>query len=82
MKASQEQLRDCQWIETTTVAVNGELQSQEQKRGYYGVDGKLEKVIESQTPDGTIYAEKSVLAASSENLTVTVENAGYRRVAG
>ena len=82
MKASQEQLRDYQWIETTTVAVNGEQQSQVQKRCYYGVDGKLEKVIENQTPDGTIYAEKLVLAASSENLTVTVENAGYQRVAG
>ena len=41
--------------------------------------------MEAQDVKGTysgFYAEKSVLEASSENLTVTVGNAGYQRVAG
>ncbi len=44
MKASQAQLRHYEWIETTTVSVNGEQKSQMQKRCYYGVDGSLTKI--------------------------------------
>ena len=38
-------------------------------------------VTMSVLPDGTIYAEKSILDAKAKGITVTVENAGYRRIA-
>lgn len=50
LKASQEQLRAYQWIETTTITVNGEQKSQVEKRCYYGADGTLEKVTLESSP--------------------------------
>ena len=47
---SQTNLRHYQWIETTTVSVNGEQKSQKQQRCYYGADGTLEKVLIEGTP--------------------------------
>jgi hypothetical protein len=47
---SQANLRHYQWIETTTVSVNGEQKSQKQQRCYYGADGTLEKVLVDATP--------------------------------
>lgn len=44
LAASQSQLRNYEWIETTTVSVGGEEKSRQQHRCYYGVDGKLQKV--------------------------------------
>jgi hypothetical protein len=38
-------------------------------------------VTMSVLPDGTIYAERSTLNAAAKGLSVTVENAGYRRIA-
>jgi hypothetical protein len=48
MAASQKQLRQYEWIETTIVSVKGEEKSRKQQRCYYGADGMLQKTpIES-----------------------------------
>jgi len=40
----QKQLRQYEWIETTSIALKGEEKARTQKRVYYGADGKLMKV--------------------------------------
>jgi hypothetical protein len=51
MAASQKQLRQYEWIETTVISMKGEEKSRKQQRCYYGADGKLQKVpIESGQP--------------------------------
>ena len=40
----QKQLRQYEWIETTSIALKGEEKARTQKRVYYGADGKLTKV--------------------------------------
>jgi hypothetical protein len=44
MAASQKQLRQYEWIETTIVSVKGEEKTRKQQRCYYGADGILQKV--------------------------------------
>jgi hypothetical protein len=44
LQQSQAMLRQYEWIETTVVALKGEEKSRTQKRCYYGVDGKVQKV--------------------------------------
>jgi hypothetical protein len=51
LQASQNQIRAYEWIETTVVSKDGEQKSSTQKRCYYGVDGKLQKVVLQQTAD-------------------------------
>lgn len=50
LQASQNQIRAYEWIETTVVSKDGEQKSSTQKRCYYGVDGKLQKVVLQQSP--------------------------------
>src|SRR5512145_2757198 len=51
MAASQKQLRQYEWIETTVISMKGEEKSRKQQRCYYGADGTLQKVpIESGQP--------------------------------
>ena len=50
LAASQAALRHYQWIETTNISLNGEVKSSVQKRCYYGVDGVLQKVEVSASP--------------------------------
>ena len=49
LAASQAVLRQYEWIETTTVNLKGEEKSRKQERCYYGADGKVTKVLLSQT---------------------------------
>jgi len=49
VQASREQMRAFQWIETTTVSVNGEQKSKVVQRCYYGEEGALVKVPLEQT---------------------------------
>lgn len=49
--ASQNQIRAYEWVETTTHSKDGEEKSSIQKRCYYGVDGKLQKVVLHQTAE-------------------------------
>lgn len=44
LKASQIQLRNYEWVETTVVAKDGEEKSRKLNTCYYGADGKLQKV--------------------------------------
>ncbi|HAB17872.1 MAG TPA: hypothetical protein PLX89_03160 [Verrucomicrobiota bacterium] len=44
LAASQAALKQYQWIQTTTVTLNGEEKSRKQERCYYGLDGALTKV--------------------------------------
>ena len=44
MAASQKQLRQYEWVETTIVSLKGEEKSRKQQRCYYGADGKVQKV--------------------------------------
>lgn len=47
---SQVQLRNYEWIETTTVMLKGEVKSQKQNRCYYAADGKIQKVAIGSSP--------------------------------
>lgn len=71
MQASQTQLRSYQWIETTTVSVNGEQKSSEQKRCYYDVTGALQKVPvaeqQADAPSGPL--RKRIAERKKEELT-------------
>ncbi len=42
-------LKQYQWIQTTTVSMNGDVKSTKQERCYYGDDGSLQKVVISDT---------------------------------
>ena len=42
--ASQKQIRQYEWIETTILSLKGEEKSRSQKRCYYGADGKVQKL--------------------------------------
>jgi hypothetical protein len=48
--ASQANLRQYEWIETTVVSLNGEEKSRKQQRCYYGADGVLQKVVVDASP--------------------------------
>lgn len=53
LQASQAQMRTYEWIETTVVSKDGEEKSRSQKRCYYGVDGKLQKIeLQSSAQEG------------------------------
>ncbi len=49
LQASREQMRAYEWIETTTVSVDGEQKSLTEQRCYYGEEGTLVKVPLEQT---------------------------------
>ena len=49
--ASQANLRQYEWIETTVVSLKGEEKSRKTQRCYYGADGGLQKVDVSQSPE-------------------------------
>jgi hypothetical protein len=51
LQASQQQVRAYEWIETTVVSKDGEQKSSTQKRCYYGVDGKVQKVVLQQSTE-------------------------------
>ncbi|HLH52194.1 MAG TPA: hypothetical protein VKY92_01060 [Verrucomicrobiae bacterium] len=48
--ASQSNLRQYEWIETTVVFFKGEEKSRKEQRCYYGADGGLQKVEIGQSP--------------------------------
>jgi len=52
MQASQAQLRNYEWIETTVVTKGGEEKSNVQKRCFYGADGRVQKVVTEQSSTG------------------------------
>lgn len=44
MAASEAILKQYEWVETTTITVDGEQKSQQLNRCYYGADGKVQKI--------------------------------------
>jgi hypothetical protein len=50
LAASQANLRQYEWIETTVITLNGEEKSRKQQRCYYGADGSLQKVVVDASP--------------------------------
>lgn len=53
LAASQKQIRQYEWIETTIISLKGEEKARKVQRAYYGADGKLVKV-----PTGDAAKEK------------------------
>lgn len=49
LAASQAILKSYEWVETTVVSVKGDEKSRKQERCYYGADGKVQKVLLSQS---------------------------------
>jgi hypothetical protein len=49
LDASKQALHEYQWIETETISLNGEQKAQKVSRCYYGPDGKVQKMVISQT---------------------------------
>ena len=45
LQDNQAQLRKYEWVETTIVSLKGEEKDRKQERAYYGVDGKVQKVL-------------------------------------
>jgi hypothetical protein len=50
LAASQAILAKYEWIETTTVTVKGEVKSRQQQSCYYGLDGKVQKILLTTPP--------------------------------
>lgn len=50
IQQSQKQLRQYQWVETTTMSLKGEVKSTKQKSCYYGADGTLQKTPIGEAP--------------------------------
>lgn len=48
LRKSREAIKKYEWIETTTVSVNGEQKAQFEKRCFYGADGKVAKEMLTQ----------------------------------
>lgn len=44
LQQNQKQLRQYEWIETTTISLKGEEKSRKQQRCYYGADGQIQKL--------------------------------------
>jgi hypothetical protein len=50
LAASQANLKQYEWIETTVVSLKGEEKLRKQQRCYYGADGALQKVVVDASP--------------------------------
>lgn len=47
---NQKRLRGYEWVETTIVSLKGEEKARQQKRCYYGADGKVQKIAMAGKP--------------------------------
>ena len=77
MIASQQDLRTYQWVETTTVNVNGEQKSYKEESCYYGADGSLQKIpIASSPPPKKKFGLRGAIQESKiEEMTDTMKQA-------
>ena len=48
---NQKRLRGYEWVETTIISLKGEEKARQQKRCYYGADGKVQKVAIGEKPE-------------------------------
>jgi len=67
---SQARLRRYEWIETTIISLKGEEKDRKEQRCYYGVDGKVQKVLLSDekaaAPSGGRLKKKIIANKTSE----------------
>jgi hypothetical protein len=77
MIASQQDLRTYQWVETTTVSVNGEQKSYKEESAYYGADGSIQKIpIASSAPPKKKFGLRGAIQESKiEEMTDTMKQA-------
>jgi len=77
LAASQANLRQYEWIETTVVSLKGEEKSRKQQRCYYGADGVLQKVVvdASPPPDTKRGLRGKIIANKRAELTDYMQNA-------
>jgi hypothetical protein len=77
LAASQANLRQYEWIETTVVSLKGEEKSRKQQRCYYGTDGALQKVVVDATPPPAAKRglRGKVIANKTAELTDYMQNA-------
>jgi hypothetical protein len=77
LAASQGNLRQYEWIETTIVSLKGEEKSRKQQRCYYGADGALQKVVveASPPPDKKRGLRGKIIANKTAELTDYMQNA-------
>lgn len=77
LAASQANLRQYEWIETTVVSLKGEEKSRKQQRCYYGADGVLQKVtIDASPPPATKRGIRGkIIANKTAELTDYMQNA-------
>jgi hypothetical protein len=77
LTASQANLRQYEWIETTVVSLKGEEKSRKQQRCYYGADGVLQKVvIDASPPPATKRGIRGkIIANKTAELTDYMQNA-------
>ncbi len=77
MIASQQDLRTYQWVETTTVSVNGEQKSYKEESCYYGADGSLQKtpIASSAPPKKKFGLRGAIQESKTEEMTDTMKQA-------
>lgn len=77
MTRSQQALRAYQWVEATTVSVNGEQKSFQEKGCYYGADGALQKtpIASSPPPKKQGGLRGAMMQKKKEEMTHTMQKA-------
>ena len=79
IQESQAQLRKYEWIETTIVSFKGEEKDRKEQRCYYGVDGKVQKILldeEKAAPPSGGRLKQRVVAKKSGEMKEYMESAG------
>lgn len=72
LAASQAILKHYEWVETTVVSLKGEEKSRKQERCYHGADGKVQKVLLSQSappPKKRGFFRRKIAESKTEELT-------------
>jgi hypothetical protein len=50
LQQHQQRLRGYEWVETTIISLKGEEKARKQQRAYYGAEGKIQKILISESP--------------------------------
>jgi len=75
---SQARLRRYEWIETTIISLKGEEKDRKQQRCYYGVDGKVQKVLldeQKAAPPKGGRLKKKIIASKTAEMKQYMESA-------
>jgi hypothetical protein len=80
-QASMAALRGYEWIETTTVKLDGEQKSQKQNRCYYGADGKEQKVPIGDQSAGETKSPRGIRGRIAESKKEDMEDYVHKATA-